>query len=90
MRRATARPGGVAVHREEAVVAPVPVAVPAAGLGAALARERAERLPRPDAAAAADAVAAAAAVGQEAVGVAGVARRRRLGRHSTVACHKEC
>ena len=88
MRSETPRPGGVAVHREEAVVAPVPVAVPAAGLGAALARERAERLPRPDAAA--DAVAAAAAaVGEEAVGVAGVARRRRLGRPSTVACHKE-
>ena len=89
MRSETARPGGVAVHREEAVVAPVPVA--AAGLGAALARKRAERLARPDAAAAADAVAAAAAaVGQEAVGVAGVARRRRLGRHSAIACQKDC
>ena len=84
-RSAAARPGGVAVHREETVVAPV--AVPAvAGLRAALDRERAERLPRPDAAAA---VAAAAAVGEEAIGVAGVARRRRLGRHSTVACQKE-
>ena len=47
---------------------------------------RAERLASPDAAVAA-AAASAAAVGDEAVHVAAVARRRRrLGRHSAVAC----